>query len=71
VPLANVEPSVPYVRAKYYFFNNKLDDAMSALNLIAPGNPYYLQARYFQATIQVKRGDLAGASLTFDSIVKS
>jgi len=70
VPLASVEPSVPYVRAKYYFFNNKLDDAMSALNLIAPGNPYYLQARYFQATIQVKRGDLAGASVTYDSIVK-
>jgi len=70
VPLANVEPSVPYVRAKYYYFNNKLDDAMNALNAIAPGNPYYLQARYFQATIQVRRGDLAGASVTYDSIVK-
>jgi tetratricopeptide (TPR) repeat protein len=71
VPLANMEPSVPYVRAKYYYFNGKLDDAMNALNAIAPGNPYYFQARYFQATIQVKRGDLAGASMTYDSIVKS
>ena len=71
VPLANMEPSVPYVRAKYYYFNGKLDDAMNALNAIGPSNPYYLQARYFQATIQVKRGDLAGASITFDSIVKS
>jgi tetratricopeptide (TPR) repeat protein len=70
VPLANMEPSVPYVRAKYYYFNGKLDDAMNALNAIQPSNPYYLQARYFQATIQVKRGDLAGASITFDSIVK-
>jgi tetratricopeptide (TPR) repeat protein len=70
VPLANMEPSVPYVRAKYYYFNGKLDDAMNALNYIAPTNPYYLQARYFSATIQVKRGDLAGASITFDSIIK-
>ena len=70
VPLANMEPSVPYVRAKYYYFNGKLDEAMNALNVIAPSNPYYLQARYFQATIQVKRGDLAGASITFDSIIK-
>src|SRR5882724_7097240 len=70
VSLANVEPSVPYVRAKYYYFNGKLDEAMNALNVIAPSNPYYLQARYFQATIQVKRGDLAGASITFDSIIK-
>jgi tetratricopeptide (TPR) repeat protein len=58
------------VRAKYYYFNGKLDEAMNALNVIAPSNPYYLQARYFQATIQVKRGDLAGASITFDSIIK-
>jgi len=70
VSLANVEPSVPYVRAKYYYFNGKLDDAMNALNGIGPSNPYYLQARYFQATIQVKRGDLAGAAVTFDSIIK-
>jgi tetratricopeptide (TPR) repeat protein len=70
IPLANMEPSVPYVRAKYYYFNGKLDDAMNALNVITPGNPYYLQARYFAATIQVKRGDLAGASISFDSIIK-
>jgi tetratricopeptide (TPR) repeat protein len=70
-PAANVGPSIPYVRGKYYYFTGKLDDAMNALNAVGPGNPYYLQARYFQATIQVKRGDLAGASVTFDSIVKS
>ena len=62
---------MPYVRGKYYYFTGKLDDAMSAFNTVGPGNPYYLQARYFQATIQVKRNDLAGASVTFDSIVKS
>jgi tetratricopeptide (TPR) repeat protein len=71
LPLESMEPSVPYVRAKYYYFNGKIDDAMNAINTVAPQNPYYLQARYFAATIQVKRGDFAGAATTFDSIVKS
>jgi tetratricopeptide (TPR) repeat protein len=70
VPISDVEPSVPYVRAKYYYFTGKLDDAMNALNTIPSNSPYFLQARYFVGTIQVKRGDLAGASMTFDSIVK-
>lgn len=70
VPISDVEPSVPYVRAKYYYFTGKLDEAMNALNTIPSNSPYFLQARYFIGTIQVKRGDLAGASITFDSIVK-
>src|SRR5262245_39365962 len=32
VPLANMEPTVPYVRAKYYYFRNRLDEAMSAFS---------------------------------------
>ncbi|HVZ71736.1 MAG TPA: tetratricopeptide repeat protein [Polyangia bacterium] len=71
LPLESMEPSVPYVRGKYYFFAGKLDDAMSAFNTVTSTNPYYLQARYFEATIQVKRGDLAGASTTFDGVIKS
>lgn len=70
IPAANMEPSVPYVRGKYYFFNGKLDDALGVFNQIAPNNPYFFQARYFIGTIQVKRGDLAGASITFDSVLK-
>src|SRR5262249_38713711 len=33
-------------------------------------NPYFFQARYFIATIQVKRGDLAAASVSYDAILK-
>src|SRR5262249_35563769 len=61
---------VPYVRAKYFFFRSRLDDAMAAFSSIPPTNPYYFQARYFIATIQVKRGDLAGATVSYDSILK-
>jgi tetratricopeptide (TPR) repeat protein len=71
LPLESMEPSVPYVRGKYYYFAGKLDDAMAAFNTVAQNNPYFPQARYFAGTIQVKRGDLAGAAMTFDSIVKS
>jgi tetratricopeptide (TPR) repeat protein len=70
LPLGTVEPTVPYVRAKYYYFRSRLDDAMAVFSSIPASNPYYFQSRYFLGTIQVKRGDLAGASLTYDSILK-
>jgi tetratricopeptide (TPR) repeat protein len=70
IPVQNLEPAVPYVRAKYYYFRGKLDDAMAGFNTVQAGNPYYFQARYFIATIMVKNGDLAGASVTYDSILK-
>ena len=51
------------MRAKLFFFRGKRrrgrwrHSAHRRTN-----NPYYFQARYFIATIMVKKGDLAGAS---------
>ncbi len=70
VPAAAMEPTVPYVRGKYYFFRGRLDDASAVFSSIPATNPYYFQARYFLATIQVKRGDLAGATTSFDGLLK-
>jgi tetratricopeptide (TPR) repeat protein len=70
IPADQLEPSVPYVRGKYLYFRGKEEDALGIFSNIAPTNPYYLQARYFIGTIQVKRGDLASASLTFDSVLR-
>src|SRR5579871_1381455 len=70
VPASAVEPSVPYVRAKYLYFRGRLDEAAAVFAAIPSSNPYYFQARYFLATIQVKRGDLASASTSFDNILK-
>jgi tetratricopeptide (TPR) repeat protein len=70
LPLAAMEPSVPYVRGKYLFFRGRLDDAMAVFASIPQNNPYFFQARYFLATIQVKRGDLAGATQNFDALTK-
>ncbi len=70
LPASAVEPSVPYVRAKYLYFRGRLDEALAVFASIPSTNPYYFQARYFLATIQVKRGDLAGASTSFDDLLK-
>ncbi len=70
VPASAMEPTVPYVRGKYYFFRGRLDDAAMVFTSIPATNPYYFQARYFLATIQVKRGDLAGATNSFDDLLK-
>ncbi len=70
VPASAMEPTVPYVRGKYYFFRGRLDDASMVFSSIPATNPYYFQARYFLATLQVKRGDLAGATKSFDDLLK-
>jgi tetratricopeptide (TPR) repeat protein len=70
VPAAQMEPTVPYVRAKYFYFRGRLDEAMAGFSTIPQTNPYYFQSRYFVATIQVKRGDLAGATVSYDNLAK-
>jgi tetratricopeptide (TPR) repeat protein len=70
VPPQLLQPSVPYVRAKYLYFRGKFPEATAAFNSLPPSHPYYLQARYFLGTLLVRSGDLANASVTFDSILK-
>jgi tetratricopeptide (TPR) repeat protein len=70
LPASAIEPTVPYVRAKYYFFRGKLDDATQVFSSIQTNNPYYFQSLYFLSTIKVKKGDLAGAATGYDSLLK-
>jgi tetratricopeptide (TPR) repeat protein len=70
LPAAAMEPATPYVRGKYYFYRNRLDDAAAVFAAIPTTNPYYFQARYFLATIAVKKGDLAGAAQGYDALLK-
>jgi TolA-binding protein len=65
-----LDPSVPYVRGKYYYFRDRPADALRAFESISPGQPYHLQSRYFIATIQVRRNDYANAARTFDEVLK-
>lgn len=70
IPISQLEPSVPYVRGKYLFFRDRLDESLAAFEAIPAGQPYHLQARYFVATIQVKKGDFATAARGFDEVLK-
>jgi tetratricopeptide (TPR) repeat protein len=70
LPVTSMEPTVPYVRGKYFFFRGRLDDAAQVFAGIPPSNPYYFQSRYFLATIEVKKGDLAGAMTSYDALLK-
>jgi len=69
IPPERLEPATPYVRAKLFFFRGKDDEALAGFSALQTNNPYYFQARYFIATIMVKKGDLAGASATYDSLL--
>jgi tetratricopeptide (TPR) repeat protein len=70
LPLAAMEPTVPYVRGKYFYFRGRFDDAQTVFASIPQNNPYFFQARYFLATIQIRRGDLAGATQNFEALTK-
>ena len=69
IPVDQLEPSVPYVRGKYSYFRGRPDDALATFASIQAGSPYFLQARYFAATVLVQKGDYAGALAGFESIV--
>jgi tetratricopeptide (TPR) repeat protein len=70
LPPQLMEPATPYVRGKYYYYRNRLDDAALVFASIPQTNPYFFQARYFLATIAVKKGDLAGATQSYDALLK-
>jgi tetratricopeptide (TPR) repeat protein len=70
IPPAELEPSVPYVRGKYFYFRGRPDDALATFAAIPAGSPYYLQAQYFAATILVGKADLASALAAFDAVTR-
>lgn len=70
IPASMLDPGVPYVRAKYYYVRGRMEEATQGFLAIPANNPYAFQARYFLATITLKSGDLAAASVMFDAILK-
>lgn len=70
IPPAQLEPSVPYVRGKFSYFRGRPDEALVIFAAIPPSSPYFLQSRYFAATVQVQKGDLLGALAGFDAVAR-
>ena len=71
IPPDRLEPATPYVRAKLSFFRGRDEEALAGFSSLQPNNPYFFQARYFMATILVKKGDLAGGAAGFDGLLKT
>ena len=49
-------PSVPYVKAKYFFFRQQYDKALDALKALAPTDEYYFHSLYFVGASNVAMG---------------
>jgi TolA-binding protein len=71
VPAANLEPSVPYVRGKYFYSRGKADEALATFAAIPPTSPYYLRSLYFAAVVRVSKADFSAALALFDAIARA
>src|SRR5262249_3946865 len=63
------QASVPYVRGKYAFSKEKLDEALAFFNEVPKGSDFELQALYFTGTTYVAKSDLAKATDVFADLV--
>jgi TolA-binding protein len=70
IPPAQLEPSVPYVRGKFAYFRGRSDEALTIFSYVQPTSPYFLQSRYFAATVQVQKGDYVSALAGFDAVTR-
>lgn len=63
-------PEGEYLWGKTLFARDRLDAAGQAFGSLKPGQPYYLQARYFLGVVQVRRGELEPALAFFQDLVR-
>jgi tetratricopeptide (TPR) repeat protein len=70
IPPSMLQPSVPYVRGKYYYFKGQHDAALSSFRSIAQGTPYYMHGQYFIGAIMVQRKDLTGALSLYRGLLR-
>lgn len=61
IPPNMLQPSVPYVRGKYYYFKNRFDEALASFRSIPTDNKYFLHSQYFVGAILVQKNDYPGA----------
>jgi TolA-binding protein len=70
VPEAQRRSSVPYVRGKYAFYNDKHDEAIAQFNTVARTSPYWFQARYFIGAAHIAKKDLDKATIEYENLVR-
>ncbi len=70
IPQHMLQPSVPYVRGKYYYFKNQLDAGLASFRTIPEGTKYYLHAQYFIGASLVAQGKQAEAMEVFKALLR-
>lgn len=70
IPPHMLQPSVPYVRGKYYYFKDQFDAALSAFQGVGTDNKYYMHSQYFMGAIRVQRKDFAAATQIFQALLR-
>jgi TolA-binding protein len=70
VPAAERRASVPYVRGKYLFYHEKIDEAIAQFQQVGKKSHYYFQARYFIGACYVAKKDLAKAVVEYQKLVR-
>jgi tetratricopeptide (TPR) repeat protein len=70
VPAGKRRSSVPYVRGKYAYFQDRWGEAITHFAQVRPGSEYYFQAQYFLGAAQVAKGDIGAAARTFEDLIE-
>jgi TolA-binding protein len=63
-------PEGEYLWGKTLYARDRVDAAAQAFGSLKPGQPFYLQARYFLGVVQVRKGELEAALAVFDDLVR-
>lgn len=69
VPANLRRPSVPYVRGKLAYSQDKLDEAIAYFAEVPKGSEYEMQAAYYTATTYVAKKDLQRATDLFTALL--
>ena len=70
VPVGERQASVPYVRGKYAYSLDKLDEAEAFFREVPLDSEYGFQAQYYLGVVQTAKKDLGAATKTMAALVK-
>ncbi|WP_428267991.1 tetratricopeptide repeat protein [Haliangium sp.] len=69
LPPERLRPSVHYVRGKYAFFRDRVEEALGHFAKVPLETDYFFQARYFMGVCYVTLGDLTNAAAVYTDLV--
>ncbi len=63
-------PEGQYLWGKTLFARDRLEAAKAAFSSVTPGQPFYLQSRYFLGVVQVRQGELEAAGALYEDLAR-